>query len=435
MNTTLNFDEDLSELQLKAFNLFKEDRNLLILGEAGCGKSNIVKTIEKHITVNTSKTIYLCATTGVSAYNIGGMTIHSFMGMGTGEHDIDFLIKRVRKNKQARDRITMTNILVIDEISMLSAELFEKINIICQVIRRNNDFFGGIQVVFSGDLLQLLPVFKNALNKPMDTRFIIESPVFLKMFDKSNTIVLTENFRQKSDSSFINLLQRMRNGQTTEADIQLLNSRKIKTKGDIIQLVSSNKKAQIINQTNLVKIKEPEHIYNVQYIHEDNQNTQVFNLLINELESQLKTREMEKLVLKKGCRVMLLRNIDVKLGLTNGSIGTIIDFKMGLPEVRFDNDVVKLINTHQWDIEDPVNKVKVSAMQLPLMLAYSCTIHKTQGLTLENAILDLSDCFCEHQVYVALSRVRNLNGVYLKSFDQTKITVNKKMLGYLNKIS
>jgi hypothetical protein len=395
--------------------------------------SNIIKTIEKHITVNTSKTIYLCATTGVSAYNIGGMTIHSFMGMGTGEHDIDFLIKRVSKNKQARDRISMTNILVIDEISMLSAELFEKINILCQVIRKNNDFFGGIQIVFSGDLLQLLPVFKNALNKPMDTRLIIESPVFLKMFDKPNTIVLTENFRQKTDTVFTELLQRMRNGKIDQNDISLLNSRKIKANIDMtmIQLVSSNKKAQIINQNSLKKIKEPEHVYNVQYIHDD-QNSQQFNLLINELEKQLKTREMEKLVLKRGCRIMLLRNIDVKNGLINGSIGTIIDFKSGLPEIRFDNDIVKVIETYKWDLEDPVNKIKVSAMQLPLMLAYSCTIHKTQGLTLENAILDLDDCFAEHQVFVALSRLRSLSGLYLKSFDQNKIIVNKKMFKYLN---
>ena len=444
MNMEFKQETTLSEDQQRAFELFKKGENILMLGAGGCGKSICIKTIENYIKTNKdklNKNIYLCSTTGISAYNIGGMTIHSFLGIGTGEQNVEILINRIKKNKIYANRIKNIDIIVIDEISMLSAELFEKINIVCQVIRKNNVFFGGIQVVLSADFLQLLPIFnKNApiyKNKEIDDRLIIESPVFLKEF-KKNVIILEKNFRQENDSKFSDLLLRVRNGTITEEDIVLLNTRKnLKHSSNIINLVSSNKKAQIINNENLQKINEKEYKYVSKY------NCQIKNeiteLIKKELQFQFTQKGLENLILKKGLRVMLIKNLDVELGLVNGSIGTIIDFTFNQktntfePIIEFDNGIKHTIGLVDWELE--VDGFKCKATQVPLMLAYAITTHRSQSLTLESAVLDLADAFTDAMVYVALSRVRTLDGVYLKSFDHKKIIVNSKMKNFVENIS
>lgn len=431
------YDCGLSTSQLKVFDAFKEGKNVLMLGEAGTGKSNTIKTIEEYCKMNLQeKKVYLCATTGISAYNIGGMTIHSFMGIGTGDQVIGVLINRVKKNKDVRKRILDIDVLIVDEISMMSAILFEKINIICQNIRKNTLFFGGIQVVFSGDLLQLLPVFnKNVeIYKQVDERLIIESNVFLKEFNETNKnlIVLKENFRQSEDLGFYNILSRLRYGKQTPEDILVLKKRLIKPSKEeeemLIKLVSTNKKAHTINQTNLNKIKSE----GVQYCAKfKSKTTNMHELLIKELKYQFTSKGLDSLVLKRSCRVMLIKNIDVNVGLVNGSLGTVINFVNGNPVVKFDNGVVHEMTPLVWELTDPETLSTVSAEQIPLILAYACTIHKSQSITLDGAILDLGECFCEHQVYVGLSRLRSLNRLYLSSFDEKRIKVSKKMVDYL----
>lgn len=439
----LNIGANLSKTQKEAFKLFKENKSLLILGSGGCGKSHLIKTMQEFNSENNKKTMFLCATTGISSYNINGMTIHSFIGIGTGENDINFLLKRVMKNKQNVRRLCDLDILVIDEISMLSASLFEKINMIFQHVRKNKTFFGGIQVIFTGDLLQLNPVF-NRNNKlydqPEDTRLIIESETFNKEFNNKNKniIILKENFRQ-TDTKFMEMLLRIREGNQTEDDILLLRSKCIEFSKEQqkiqdlqpIYLVSSNKKAQFINDSNLIKINNPEITFDATF---NNTSQDQNNLLKNELQSQFKQKGIINLKLKKNCRVMLIKNLDTSIGLINGSIGTIRDFtKNGLPIVLFDNGIEKIIEKCKWQIQMKDNIV--NGTQIPLILAYSLTCHKVQGVTLDNAVLDIADAFCDHQVYMAISRLRTLNGLFLKSFDPQKITVNNKMHNFLNNLN
>jgi ATP-dependent DNA helicase PIF1 len=439
-NINIDFHDNLSDSQKKALELFKEGNNLLILGCGGTGKSFLLKTMEEYIkTSHKNKKMYLSSTTGISAYNIGGMTIHSFMGIGTGEVDVDTLIKRIKKRKMYRDRIMNTDILVIDEVSMLSGELFEKLHLICQNIRKSKLFFGGIQIIFTGDFLQLLPVFNKNKNlyQNVDERLIIESPLFNQMFKNENIIILKENFRQKNDSVFINLLLRIRNGTFTDDDVNLLKTRQVLPENikDHVHLVSSNKKAQTINDTQLNKLKTPEVKYISSYT-TSGKNKEVKELLTKELQFQFNQKGINELILKKDSRVMLIKNLDVSMGLVNGAIGTIVDFvpdpteNYDIPIVQFDNSNVKHpISVVSWELE--IDNCKGMAYQIPLMLAYSVTIHKSQSLTLESAILDLADCFCDHQIYVALSRLKSLNGLYLKSFNKDKISVNKKMRDFL----
>jgi ATP-dependent DNA helicase PIF1 len=432
-NIPTEYELELSNTQKYAFEKFKKGESLLILGPAGTGKSQITKTFYKWITNTQQKTMYLTSTTGISAYNIGGITINSFMGIGTGESSVETIIRRLKYKTSIKNRIKMTDILVIDEISMMSASVFEKINHICQILKRSNKPFGGIQIILTGDLLQLETIFNTTTplnNNSSDNRLIIESELFKKMFTKS-TVVLQENFRQKTDTKYIDILMRIRKGLQNEQDIKTLQTRLVDTdKNSLIYLVSSNKKAQLINSKQLDKIKEEDYLFECQFSRYGN--TETCDLLEKELRSQFSQRGIDTLKLRKGCRVLLIKNLDVSLGLVNGSIGTVKDFINNKVVVEFDNGVTEHIGKIEWELE--MDNSKIVATQIPFMLAYSITIHRCQGLSIDKAILDLADCFCNHMVYVALSRVRSLEGVYLHSFNPKKITVNEKLLDFINEI-
>ena len=430
MNIPTEYDLELSDTQRNAFSKFRSGESMLILGSAGTGKTRLVKEFYKYVKRNDeTKTMYITSTTGISAYNIGGITINSFMGIGTGDASIEVLLKRLRYKISIKDRIRRTDILVIDEISMMSASIFEKINVIFQTLRKSKLPFGGIQLILTGDFLQLETIFSNPND---DNRFIIESQLFKKMFTKS-TVVLKENFRQRSDNKYIDILMRIRRSEQTEVDVSHLRERLLKRgeqKGDIVHLVSSNRKAQEINTERLASINSPESYYETVCIKTGDKDT--CELLQKELQSQFSQRGIETVALRKGCRVLLIKNLDVTNGLVNGSIGTVEDLFTDGVRVKFDNGVIQIVNKVEWEIE--LDNSRVVLRQIPLMLSYSITIHKSQSLSLDNAVLDLADCFCNHMVYVALSRVRSLSGLYLKSFNPKKITVNPKLLEFINAI-
>ena len=449
-NIPTEYGIDLSASQKRAFIKFKMGDSLLILGSAGVGKSKLVKEFLKYNDNNDNdngnKTMYITSTTGISAFNIGAITINSFMGIGTAELPIEVLLKKLRYKHSIRDRLIQTDILVIDEISMMSASTFEKINVIFQTLKRSKKPFGGIQLILTGDLLQLETVFNRNIEftkgQEQDTRLIIESSDFTKQFNKKNgnIINLKENFRQKSDPTFINLLLRIREGKHTEEDINLLKTRlNVEPKGNPVHIVSSNKSAQIINESNLLKIKEHVNKYVAQYKN-SGKDAEIDELLIKELKFQFKQKGIDTLELKKGTRVMLTKNIDVSIGLVNGSIGIIDSFTesqdengQGFPIVIFDNVPGKqLISPVSIELE--LNNCTCMASQIPLMLAYALTTHRCQGISLDSAILDLSSAFCNGQIYVALSRVKSFDGLYLKSFNPAKIKVNQKMKEFLNDI-
>ena len=430
MNIPTEYDLELSDTQRNAFSKFRSGKSMLILGSAGTGKTRLVKEFYKYVKRNNeTKTMYITSTTGISAYNIGGITINSFMGIGTGDASIDVLLKRLRYKIGIKDRIRRTDILVIDEISMMSASIFEKINVIFQTLRKSRLPFGGIQLILTGDFLQLETIFSNP---NADNRFIIESELFKKMFSKS-TVVLKENFRQRSDNKYIDILMRIRRAEQTDADVSSLLERLLKRgqqKGEVVHLVSSNWKAQQINTERLASINSPESYYETVCIKTGDKDT--CELLQKELQNQFSQRGIETVALRKGCRVLLIKNLDVGNGLVNGSIGTIEDLFTDGVKVKFDNGVTQIINRVEWEIE--LDNARVVLQQIPLMLSYSITIQISQSLSLDNAVLDLADCFCNHMVYVALSRVRSLSGLYLKSFNPKKITVNPKLLEFINAI-
>ena len=364
----------------------------------------------------TKKRMYLTATTGVASYSIEGMTINSFLGIGTGDMSAQEMYKKVMFSEVYIDRIKNLDVLVIDEISMMSAALFEKINYVLMAVRRNPKFFGGVQVILSGDFMQAPPVFKD---RTKECRLIFESDLILENF---KVVKLDKNFRQYDDMRFSDLLSRLRVGKHTQEDMELIYSRMVKCLNPerYIFLTSTNKRAGEINKINMEKINEKEYHYSV-YCKGNPE-------LKRELKSQLRVKDMETLVLKKSARVMLVKNIEVESGLVNGAMGVITDIVCGYPEVKFDNGAIRLIKEETWDLD--IDGKKASAKQIPLSISYACSIHKSQSLTLKKAILDLEGVFCEHMVYVALSRVSTLEGVYINSFDPRKIKISKKCLEF-----
>lgn len=405
----------LSDTQKDVLEQFDKGENVMILGNAGTGKSFLIKEMKYRLR-DKPKRIVVTGTTGIAAYNIGGITINSFMGVGTGESSIGDLMKRVNGRNGARARIRAVDVLIIDEVSMMSAELFEKLDEICRAVRRNSKLFGGIQLVLTGDFMQLLPVFTNTV----DRRLLFQSDRFKDSGIK--VCVLKENFRQ-TDTNFLGLLERVRMGKQTEEDIGLLESRVMKDTGiptDVIHLVASNSKAQKINERGLDKLVGNCHIFKANYHGSD--------MLVKDLQAQFANKGIDNIKLKVGARVMLIKNMEVERGLVNGSLGKVITFEGGLPMVEFDNKVKKIIGRVEWDLE--IGEDTATATQLPLMLSWAITFHKCQSLTLEKAVLDLGACFCDHQVYVGLSRITTLEGVYLESFDKSKIRVNEDVVSW-----
>lgn len=424
---------ELSQDQDTAMQHFLSGNNLLLLGAAGTGKSKLVHEMKYQATEQLHKRIAVTATTGIAAYNINGLTIHSFMGIGTGEQPIDQLIRRVRKKHNVKKRLMNIDILVIDEISMMSGLLFEKLDVICQTIRRCTLPFGGIQLVLTGDFLQLLPVFKpnERFNKDMDTRLLFESDIFKRYFTDKNTVLLTTNHRQQQ-KYFMDLLMNIRTGQCTKHDYTTLTERLVKDiQPGMIHLVTSNQHANTINQHNLQEINDEAFVYDATFSSCGDPANALD--LLNELRLQFQQKGLFQLTLKKGARVMLTKNLDVEGGLVNGSVGTIIGYTSErFPIVLFDIGIRQTIEPAEWTLEFGDDKAVVS--QLPLLLCWAVTIHKSQSLTLDSAMMDLGSCFCEHQVYVALSRVKHLDGVFLASFDPAKIKVNQKVITFYSEL-
>lgn len=432
MGISTSVRDILSESQRKALDMISSGKNVFIHGCAGTGKSFLIEYIRNNLK---GKRIAVTATTGVSAYSIRGSTINRFTGIGTGENKADSLIKNVLKGP-GKDNIRNIDTLVIDEISMMSAELFEKLDIIFKRLRGNTKaLFGGIQLVVCGDMFQLLPVFsrnEKLYGQEQDKRLIIESAIFCKHFKKT-TVYLEKNFRQQGDKVYNDMLQRLRYGELLESDEYILNDRVgIPCEENTLHLVSSNVMANKINQDKLAELEEDMVIFEAKYSNNRGSEPRVHELLLTDLKYQFSQKGLERLVLKKGCKVMLVKNIDTDAGLVNGAIGVVLDITTSV-QVKFDNGVTKSIAACEWKLEH--GDTSVTAIQFPLIVAYALTIHKSQSLTLDKVVIDLGDSiFCHHQTYVALSRVKSLDGVFLTGFNPKKIKVSNIVVDYMRVI-
>lgn len=405
---------DIPEEKQMIIDAVRARRNVCVTGAAGTGKSFLLNLIKNHFPY-----IHVTASTGVAAVNVGGVTIHSWAGIGKASLPAEEIAKFINSGPgtKIRRQIKKAKLLAIDEISMISASVLNLLNNVFKLVRQKDLPFGGMQLVVLGDFFQLPPVEKEG-----QVEFCFNSEAWLE--GDFQVFELTEIFRQ-SDLRFIQLLNNIRYAALNDEDHQLLNSRECEIPRDLKPtiLVTHNSQAERINSQMLNNIVEETVTFKMTSLGKENS--------IEFLKKNCLAPE--ELILKTGAQVMMLKNSLQKQGIINGSIGIVTGFtKNKTPIVKFYNGEICSILPEEWNIEtfnEDTGEIEVvaSIKQIPLVLAWAITIHKSQGMTLDNIFCDLSSVFAEGQAYVALSRVKSLEGLFLKGFKPHLLKVNQKV--------
>jgi len=422
------------ELEL-AFNFInKTDRNLFITGKAGTGKTTFLHQIKKE----SLKRMVIVAPTGVAAINAKGVTIHSFFQMPFGPilpNQIANTSNQQRKfSKTKIDIIKSLDLVIIDEISMVRADLLDGIDQVLRRYKNRNKVFGGAQVLMIGDLQQLAPVVKpnewSLLQQHYHTVYFFSS----KAYQEANvvSIELKHIYRQKNED-FITVLNEIRNDDLSEKSAAILNKRFnptfSPTKDDgYITLTTHNKRAHLINDSELNKIKHKTHFFEAEVSGKFSENAYPND---------------EKLALKVGAQVMFIKNdSSAEKRYFNGKIGIVTDISKENVTVQCANEIEEISTEKElWDsinytINEETKELKEeivgSFKQIPLRLAWAITIHKSQGLTFERAIIDAEASFAHGQTYVALSRCTSLEGLVLKTPISSNAIINDKTVSTFN---
>ncbi|MBR1618074.1 AAA family ATPase [bacterium] len=419
----LNLDDIENPELLKVFQLFKEHKNIFITGHAGCGKSYILKKLKEKI-----PNLVVTATTGIAAVNIKGQTLHSWAGIGICNKSVEDTIKKINTKSAIKKQIQKCECLALDEISMLDIKTFEYADNVLRQIRNNDLPFGGIQVIFIGDFYQLPPVEQNS-----QKQYCFESELWKKL--DLHTVLLTKNFRQ-NEKNLINALSNMRTNSLTPSDIKLLKSRENDCNSenqDILHIFATNFEADNYNTKRFQSINSPEYrLFATDGLYKGKKFT--ITPTNSKDENILKRIDMvcnaEKCIsLKIGARVMLLINLDFEKGLINGSCGNVEAISEESISVRFDNNIIADIERHDFEFYN--NEELIAARkQFPLRLAYGITIHKSQGMSLDKVFVDCSRIFEKGQLYVALSRIKTLKGLYLRNFNPSKVMVEDRVVEF-----
>lgn len=403
-------------LQQVAYNEIINKKNCFITGPGGTGKSYLIKQIKIDLESKYQRRCDITSTTGISANIINGTTIHSHFGLGLGRSSYDVLYKSILFNKRILNRWTSANVLVIDEVSMLSISLFEKIEKLARSLRKCDQPFGGIQIILVADFLQLPPVECGD--------FIFESPIWDTVIQK--TIYLKQIMRQ-DDPVFQQVLNKVRLGLVDDEVEQILQSRAIRYKSvngmQPMMMYSTNAQVDKANKKYYNRLNGDEFTYKMKF--------KWFQNIIYKEKYTKNLRFQDEVSLKKGAQVMYLTNMQE--GLFNGSIGVIKEIGEDGAIVIFSTGVSVLITPETLDIEEN-DKIIVSYTQIPLKLAYAASIHKLQGSTISLARIDIKNIFECGQFYVAISRVRDLNGLYLRNLNLNLIKSNPKAVEFYKKI-
>lgn len=408
---------EFSAEQEIAIALIQKNQNVFISGPAGTGKSTILKFLQKE-----DPKLPVTATTGMAAVNVGGITINSWAGLGILEDSPEMVASRIlRQYPKAKKSIRQSHRVALDEVSILNAKALDTMDRTFQIVRGNSRPFGGIQMVLFGDFLQLPPISKNKKE---------EMAFKARAWESIQTVILSKVFRQE-DAHFAKVLNDLRMGVYTAEAGALLQARALAVDPEeqkpAVVVHSHNQNVELLNYNELKKLPGN----GVSYKAADEGRESVRKSLASHCIAPT------TLSLKEGARVMLLRNLDQKLSLVNGSMGTLVGFTEGghtmpLPIVAFDNGVTKIIGPHTWEVKDAGEKLG-ERQQIPLKLGWAITIHKIQGATLDKARVYLDQVFEEGQAYVALSRVRTPEGLFVASGDRSCIRANKTAVEFYRK--
>ncbi|WVQ85854.1 hypothetical protein IAT38_008022 [Cryptococcus sp. DSM 104549] len=444
-----------------------EGKNMFFTGSAGTGKSVLLREVIKNLRkkhIKSPDAVAVTASTGIAACNIGGITLHSFGGVGLATEDNEVLLRKLRVNKKASARWQRTKVLIIDEVSMVDGALFDKFCKLGQLIRKNDKPFGGIQIVVTGDFFQLPPVTKGGAMP----KFAFEAEMWHETIKTS--VNLTKVFRQK-DPRFVDMLNEMRFGRLSEESIAEFKklARPLKYDDGIEPTVLFPRREDVdrANLSRLQQLKTEGYTYN-SVDGGKSEPAQREKLLSNFMAPK-------SIELKIDAQVMLIKNVDETL--VNGSMGKVIGFcyeplwdedSMGRWKPDSDSyeglsdedrekrlklrEVLKeklsaagkpypvvtfkvpgggsrdmLVKDDTFKTELPNGEIQASRVQLPLILSWAMSIHKSQGQTLDRVRVDLGKVFEKGQAYVALSRATSLEGLQVTGFNKDKVMAHKKV--------
>lgn len=425
----------LSDDQKRVFDAVREGRSLFFTGSAGTGKSFLLKTIIKYLK-DYKINLAVTASTGIAASHLSGTTLHSFAGIGLGKEKPSDLVWKIRKSKHSRERWKMVEVLIIDEISMVDGILLDKLEYIARSVRENEEPFGGIQLILAGDFFQLPPV---SIGEVLPYAF--QANCWRRCVPQVITLQLV--FRQ-TNQEFVELLNDMRIGQVSEKNRKLLQSlsREVKYNDEILPTELYPRKDDVAraNSNHLRKINQPELIFEAS----DRPGEPLQNVSSMELRSKLDKNLLVpfRLSLKIGAQVMLVKNMPEE-ELVNGSVGVIVGFaelpddpnhpnvgkrSTPLPIVKFTNGHQITVSSISFEIEAADGTVLASRSQIPLILAWALSIHKSQGQTLERVIVNLKQSFEKGQVYVALSRATSLDSLQVIGFEPRTVEAHPVVL-------
>jgi len=436
---------ELSKEQQLAFDKYVEGHNIFITGPGGAGKSALIRMIYQHA-YKQFKDIHVTAMTGCAAIllNCKAKTLHSWAGIGLGNGTNEQMINKIKKNKFLKAIWKGTGILVIDEVSMLSLKLFNMLNDIGKAIRGNSRPFGGIQLIFSGDFYQLPPVGNR--DELETQQFCFESDDWNSVFHRDYQIELVKIFRQ-TDEVYSTILNQIREGKIKRKSNDILleyvgRDFDPKLVAEPTKLFPTKNKVEQINVSKMSALHGDEKEFKINYIKdlEMTKNDRIKRLDFTDKDIQVEFDFLagnlmcdKEIKLKLGAQVMCIINMKSELGdviICNGSQGIITEFCTftGCPKVKYNNGFEMIMSRHSWE-SDKIPGIGVS--QIPLILSWALTIHKSQGVTLDTAEIDVGSGIFEcGQTYVALSRVKSLEGLYLTSFDAKRIRINKKVKAY-----
>jgi ATP-dependent DNA helicase PIF1 len=405
---------ELNQDQLEILEFIKKSKNVFITGGAGTGKSFLLnKTTE--LLKELGKKFFITAMTGSAAFLINGRTLHSTMGIGLGKGTPGELLKRIIKQKDVYNNLKYLDVLIIDEVSMLNDILFDKISEIFKLIKKNNHPFGGIQIILVGDMSQLPPIEGNFCFKSLNFDF--------------NVKILTKNMRVQNDEVFENMLNRLRWGNCNESDYTILETLRDTTfENGIVptKLFSINKDVESVNNTflqNLINSGAEHKNYSIKY------NPSKRKLSANYVVSQ---KIQENITICIGAQVMINRNINTCI--VNGTRGVVT-------KLYDEYIIIKLLDGSEYqvtyfhvkpDIFDL--SLSVDFKYMPLQLAWSVSIHKSQGMTIDSLSVDLGrSIFACGQAYTAISRARDLKSIKLTKICQRSFKASSEVIEFYSK--
>lgn len=415
--------------QAKALAIMKTGVNIYLTGSAGSGKTHTLNQYINYLKDHGVE-VAVTASTGIAATHMNGMTIHGFSGIGIRDNLTEYDLDELTQKPYLVKRFHKTKVLIIDEVSMLHARTLDAVDLVCRKFKRNNLPFGGMQVILSGDFFQLPPITRSqSASSQMDmfdqTEGSEQVPKDLIVYSRAwkemrpAICYLTEQHRQ-DDVVFTNILNKIRQNKVEADHLDIVKSR-LNAVLDVeippTKLYTHNVDVDTINQRELQKLSEMEYNYEMQ--------TKGRDVIVEILKKSCLAHE--KLSLKKGAQVMFIKN-NFELGYVNGTRGIVESFRIDrTPVVRLMNGKRIEVKEESWMIEED-GKPKASLMQLPLRLAWAITIHKSQGMSLDTAEIDLSKTFTYGMGYVALSRVRTLNGIRLVGLSENSLKVDPNVL-------